>query len=54
MTFFALVCRDDHKLAERPFYGGIPKVVDSQNLQKMRKEAKFPQKMSGLRREAAA
>jgi hypothetical protein len=32
-------CRDDHKLADRPIYGVIPKVVDSQMLQKMRKES---------------
>jgi hypothetical protein len=25
-------------MAERPFYGGIPKVVDSQMVQKMRKK----------------
>jgi hypothetical protein len=31
------VRRDEHKMAERPFYGWIPKVVDSQNLQRMRK-----------------
>jgi len=39
VAFFILwrECRYDHKMADRPFYGQIPKVVDSQVAQKMRK-----------------
>ena len=32
-------CRDDHKMAGRPIYGPIPKVVDSHMVQKMRKKS---------------
>jgi hypothetical protein len=36
---FGILCRNDHKLAIRPFYGWIPKVVDSLGRENVRKES---------------
>jgi hypothetical protein len=42
-------CRDDHKMAGRPFYGGIPKVVGSQMVPKDAKRKRNSPKRGRLK-----